>query len=410
MQELINDNSIIGLDLGTSKICASLCTFDENGQIHIAGVGTSITEGINKGSITNTDLLIKAIKRAITRAERIAKISSKSVIIGLASPTYKTKQASGVISLPDSRDHITTEDKISVIKKARQLTDIKDYSVIHTVPQKFFIDDKLCNSDPIGTFGSSLKADILTIQYRNNDIELIKAIFDKLNLSILAIVASPLATSKIALTTSELNTSVALIDIGGGTTQLAYYQNNIIRHLTILPIGGDHISSDIKIILKTSTGEADRLKILYCHLNKEHYDENNTIEYIMKDNDKELKTNTSEDYLSQIIKARLEEIFKLISQELKKAIGNKAPEIIVITGGTSNLPGIDDYATNFFKIPVRIGIPKDKKEVIESQNYATSIGLVVYAIKSKLIDINKYKIPSRKKVSNFVKKWFKDFF
>lgn len=410
MKEQINDNSLIGLDLGTSTICAAVCTFDGNGQIHIAGVGTSMTEGLTRGVVTDTNLYFNSIKRALARAERIAKTTSRHAVIGYASMTYRSKKASGIISIPDTREIVTSDDKINVIKKARHLTEIPDYTPIHTIPFSFYLDDKPCATDPVGMFGAKLKTDILTIHYKNTELDMIKQLAEKLNLHIIGIVANPLATSRIALTPAEINSETAMIDIGGTTTQIVCYSKGAIIHTAILPIGGEHISSDIKIILNTSIAEAEKLKLSLANVGKAHYDETDSIEYLVHEEDIESKNYISEKYINDIILARLEEILRLVDTELQKAYRKNKAELITITGGTATIKGMEDYTSKFFNTSVRLGIPKDKKEVIESQNFATSIGLVVYAIKNKLIDINQFKLPARKKLSNLVKKWFKDFF
>lgn len=405
MEELIKDNNIIGLDIGSYNINACICSFDSQGNIHISGVGHSVSEGVSQGKIKDHEKLKTCIKRAIQRAERIARISAKNIIIATNSTYSKTVTQIGEIVIKE--EQVSDEDKKLAIKNAAENIDSDNFVITHTLPIEYEIDGNSV-TDPKEMFGNKLRVKCNFILNDEQENYHIKKIISDLNLNIIANTSGIYATSKIALTDAELNENTLLIDWGGGTCEVGYFEKHIVKDYFVLPLGGERVTSDLKVILKTTNNDAERIKIINSDLDKDkEYSETNNISITVENDEQSEKEKTNELLIHQIVSARTEEIINTIKSRIKNL---KNIDSIVITGGSSNQKGLQKFSSELFGNTVRIGIPREKRDIIESLNYSSCIGAVVYAANNKLINTENIKFNLTQKLKIATRKWFKDFF
>jgi cell division protein FtsA len=400
---------IVGLDIGTTKMCAVVGELHPDG-IEIVGIGSHPSEGLRKGVVVNIEKTVDSIKEAIQEAETMAGCEITSVYAGIAGGHIKGFNSHGVIALKDRE--VTKKDIERVIEAASAVAIPMDREVIHVLTQEFIVDDQDGITDPLGMSGVRLEAKIHIVTGAVTSAQNIIKCANRAGLDVCDIVLESLASSEAVLTEEERNLGVALLDFGGGTTDLAVFSRGTIKHTSVLPLGGDNLTYDISIGLRTPKNEAEKIKIKYGCALSSAIGKDETIEVPGVGGRKPRAM--SRQILGEILEPRVEEILTLIYNELVRAgYENMINSGVVITGGSAELPGVPEIAEQIFNVPSRVGHPQGIKGLVEVVNkpmYATAVGLVLYGAKS-IKEGKKFRIRDTNifaRVMERMKKWFKD--
>ena len=400
---------IVGLDIGTTKICAVVGEVVHD-TIEIIGVGTHPSEGLRKGVVINIEKTVNSIKEAIEEAETMAGCEISSVYAGIAGGHIKGFNSHGVIALKERE--VTRKDIDRVIEAASAVAIPMDREVIHVLEQEFIVDEQDGIMDPLGMSGVRMEAKIHIVTGAVTSAQNIIKCANRAGLDVHDIVLESIASSEAVLTNEERNLGVALIDFGGGTTDMAVFSRGSIKHTSVLALGGDNLTYDISIGIRTATVEAEKIKMKYGCALTSMIGSDETIE-VPGVGGRGPRT-LPRQFLGEILEPRLEEIFTLIQSELiRSGYEDSINSGIVITGGSSELSGVPEIAEQIFNVPCRIGYPDrvgGLVEVVNKPMYATAVGLVLYGAKqntnSKKFRIRDTNIFS--KVMERMKKWFKD--
>jgi cell division protein FtsA len=377
------DDLIVGLDIGTSKICAVVGEIRPDGQIDIIGMGSHPSVGLRKGVVINIENTVNSIKEAVEEAETMAGCEISSVFAGIAGGHIKGFNSHGVIALKNRE--VGKRDIERVIDAARAVAIPMDREVIHTLPQEFIVDDQSGITDPTGMAGVRLEVKIHIVTGAVTSAQNIIKCANRAGLDVYDIILESLASSEAILNDEERTLGVALVDFGGGTTDLAIFSENSIKYTSVLTLGGDNLSNDIAIGIRTPFKEAEKIKIKYgCGLTS-LIGQDETIK-VPSVGGREPRT-MSRKILGEILEPRVEEIFSLIHHEmLRSGYDELVTSGIVVTGGSSLLPGVPEIVEQVFNMPARIGYPVNiggLKEIVNSPMYATAVGLVLYGAKER---------------------------
>lgn len=404
------ENLVVGLDIGTTKICAIVGAMTEEG-LDIVGIGTSPSRGLRKGVVINIESTVNAIRKALQEAELMAGCEIKSVFAGIAGGHIKGINSQGVIAIKNRE--VTNEDVRRVIDAAKALAIPMDREVIHILPQEFIIDDQDGIKEPLGMSGVRLEARVHIVTGAVASAQNIIKSCNKAGVDVGDIVLEQLASAEAVLTPDEKDLGVALIDIGGGTTDVAIFVDGAIKHTSVLSLGGNHLTNDIAVGLRTPTAEAEKIKQLSgcCLVSMVGKDE--TIE-VPSVGGREPRI-LSRQLLAEILEPRVEEIFTLVNREIvKSGFEDLIASGVVITGGSAILPGMPELAEQIFDLPVRRGKPINIGgliDVVNSPVYATGVGLVKYG--SRNMQTRNFVIGQENlfdRVARRMKEWFGEFF
>src|SRR5512145_362970 len=406
------ENLIVGLDIGTTKICAIVGTMTEGG-IEIVGVGTAVSKGLRKGVVINIEATVGAIRKAIQEAELMAGCEIKSVFAGIAGGHIKGMNSQGVIAIKNRE--VNNDDIRRVIDAAKAIAIPMDREVIHILPQEFIIDDQDGIKEPLGMNGVRLEAKVHIVTGAVASAQNIIKSCNKAGVAVGDIVLEQLASAEAVLTQDEKELGVALVDIGGGTTDIAIFVDGAIKHTSVLSLGGNHMTNDIAVGLRTPAQEAERIKQKYGCCLASLVGKDETIEVPSVGGRKPRVL--SRQLLAEILEPRVEEIFTLVNREIiKSGYEDMIASGIVITGGSTILEGMPELAEQIFNLPVRRGLPQNiggLVDVVNSPAYATGVGLVVYG--SKNVGISEFPTSQTdenlfRRVSRRMKEWFGEFF
>jgi len=372
-----NGNMIVGLDIGTTKICTIVGEKTSDG-IEIVGIGTNPSRGLKKGMIIDIEATINAIRKAVEGAERMADYAIETVYTGISGGHVKSFNSHGVIAVKNRE--VKRADIKRAIDAARAIAIPVDREVIHVLPQEFIVDDQGGIPDPLGMSGMRLEAKVHVVTGAVTSAQNVIKCANRTGLDVKDIILQQLASSEAVLTGDEKELGVALIDMGGGTTDTAIFFNGSIGYSSIIPVGGNHFTSDIALGLRTPIKEAERLKKEYGYALAHSVNRDETIEVMSTDGreSRQMPRRT----LCEIIEPRAEEILQLAHKEiLKSELTEFLGSGVVLTGGASMMPGIKEMAEKIFKLPVRIGYPQGVRgltDVVNNPIYATGVGLVLY--------------------------------
>ncbi|MCQ6274009.1 cell division protein FtsA [Bacillus sp. V3B] len=377
----MNSNEIyVSLDIGTSSVKVIIGEM-VNDALNIIGVGNVPSEGLRKGSIVDIDETVHSIRRAIEQAERMIGMDIRQVIVGITGNHIMLQPSHGVVAVSSENREITDEDIARVIEAGQVVSVPPEREIIDVIPKQFIVDGLDEIHDPRGMIGVRLEMEGTIITGSKTILHNILRCVEKAGLDILDITLQPLAAGSFALSKDEKNLGVALIDIGGGSTTIALFDEDGLRATSVLPVGGEHITKDISIGLRTSSGEAEKIKVKYGYAFYDHASEDVVFNMPIIGSDQQQQFNQVE--ISDIIEARMEEIFELILAEIHRLGVNDVPGGFVLTGGVANTPGILELAQVVFQNRVRIAIP-DYIGVREPQ-YTTAVGLIKFAYKNAKI-------------------------
>ncbi|MBN3521623.1 cell division protein FtsA [Algoriphagus lutimaris] len=381
-----NDRLIVGLDIGTTKICAIIGRKNEFGKLEVLGMGKAISDGVNRGVVTNIDKTVHAIQKAVEDASEMADVDIAEVIVGIAGQHIQSKIVHGSIMRTPTEDEITVEDVRRLSSDMENIVVPPGNSIIHVMPQDYTVDYEGGIKDPVGMSGTRLEADFHIITAQTTAINNINRCVRRANLTSKQLILEPLASSLSVLSDDEKEAGVCLVDIGGGTTDIAIFYENIIRHTAVIPLGGNIITTDIKEGCMVMQNQAELLKTRFgkAIANEANPNEIVSIPGLRNRPPKEISIRN----LASIIEARMEEIIEIVQNEIMQS-GHykKLAAGIVLTGGGSQLQFISQLFEYMTGLDTRIGYPNEHlgKSVVEdvkSPMYATSVGLVLAGFKS----------------------------
>ncbi len=401
------ENVLVGLDLGTTKVCAIVGEVKDGGQVDVIGIGISPSHGLKKGVVVNIDSTVESIKKAVQEAELMAGVEINSVFVGISGGHIKGINSRGVAAIKNRE--VGAADVARAIDGARAVNIPMDQQILHVLPQEFIIDDQDGIKEPLGMSGTRLDVKVHIITGAVTAIQNIVKSCSRAGLHVNDLVLQPLASSRAVLTSEEQELGVVVADVGGGTTDIAFFLEGSLWHTEVLPIGGNHLTNDIAIGLRTPASEAEKIKIKYgCALSSlVKHEETLDVPSVGGRPPRLL----SRQILCEIIEPRVEELFGMIQQRLKKTgFEDMFASGVVLTGGTALMEGVQDAAERYLGLPIRRGTPRNiggLTDVVNSPIYATGVGLVIYGAENQQESPRKFR-SSGGSVSRFWK-WLGEF-
>lgn len=376
-------NRIVGLDIGTSKVVALVAEIDTDGGLEIIGIGSHKSTGLRKGVVVNIESTVQSIQRAIEEAELMAGCQIHSVYAGIAGSHIRSLNSHGIVAIKDRE--VQAADVERVIDAAQAVAIPADQKVLHILPQDYIIDTQEGVREPLGMSGVRLEAKVHLVTCAVNAVQNIEKCIRRCGLEVEDIILEQLASSYSVLTDDEKELGVCLVDIGGGTTDIAVFTEGSIKHTAVIPIAGDQVTNDIAMALRTPTPNAEEIKIKYaCALTQlARVDEIIKVQGVGERNSREL----SRQALAEVVEPRYDELFTLIQAELRRSgYEDLVAAGIVLTGGTSKIEGAVELAEEIFHMPVRVGAPVNIKglaDIVKNPVYATGVGLLQYGLKQQ---------------------------
>jgi cell division protein FtsA len=376
------ENLIVGLDIGTTKIAVIISELQESGEPKIVGIGTSRSEGLKRGVVINLEKTVESITKAVEDAELMAGVKVSSVFAGIAGDHIRSINSRGVIAISRSGNEIVPSDVERVINAAKTVALPMDREIIHVLPQEYTVDDQSGIKDPIGMCGVRLEAEVHIVTGAVTSAQNIYRSVKKAGLEVCDLVFQPLASSYSLLSPDEDELGVVLVDLGGGTTDIAIFHDGSIRHTAVIGVGGKNVTNDIAIGLRTSVQQAEEIKKSYgCALSAlVNSDEMIQVPGVGGGEPKQI----SRSVLASIIEPRAEEILSLVLGEMKKTnYSDLLAAGVVLTGGGSLLEGMVELAEQIFDLPVKKGIPQGFSglvDVVSTPIHSTGVGLILYGL------------------------------
>lgn len=379
------DKVVVGLDIGTTKICAMIAAMDDDGRINILGIGKAENEGMARGTVTHIEKTVRSIQRAVQEAEIQSGIKVRAVNVGIAGDHIQSFQSRGVIAISNPENEITRKDVDRLLQDTKRVALPQDRRIIHVIPQEFIVDGQDGIYDPVGMAGVRMEANVHIITGSITAVQNIYKCVERAGLEVHDLVLEPLASSYAVLDEEEKEVGIVLVDIGGGTTDIAIFEDRTIRHTAVLAIAGKKVTEDIRKGLGILNEDAERLKREhgYAYLPEIVQDTPITLRGIGGRKPMEI----SRSLLCQIIQPRMEEILEIVALEIKRSGYSKHLHSgVVLTGGGSLVKGTAALAREVLGMPVKIGIPTGFSGglVAEGENpmYSTCVGLVLHGFRS----------------------------
>jgi cell division protein FtsA len=416
----MSERIIVGLDIGTTKVCAVVASITSDNKVNILGIGKAPSDGLNRGVVVNIEKTVHAIKTAVQQAELASGIQVQSVNVGIAGDHIRSNRSKGVITINNRDNEIRREDVNRLILDCQNIALPSDYKIIHVIPQEYIVDGQDGINDPIGMSGMRMEAEVHIITGLVSAIKNMHRCVERAGYEVADLILEPLASSYAVLDQEEREAGVVLVDIGGGTTDVAIFQDNTIRHSAVVAIAGQKVTDDIRIGLSVLEDQAEKLKrehgVAFSDLIYE--DEVLTIPGISGRPPKEIKKSV----LSKIIQARMEEILEIVAIEIKRSgFASQLSAGVVITGGGSLLKGVPQLANEILGMDAKIGVPIGLTDglvnEVKSPIYSTGVGLVRYVIDNGTRQNNSILNTPKsgksddlvEKITNRMKSWFKEF-
>jgi len=373
----------VALDIGTHKVACLVAQKNIQGEVKILGVGITESEGLNRGVVVNIDKTVSTIRKVIDQAEQQSGVKIEEVTVGIAGDHIEALQTRCLVGISGDNPEIAESDVQRLLEEAHKLPITPDRSIIHVMPSEYIIDGQDGITDPVGMSGARLEGIIHVITGMKSAISNIQRCVSRVGLSVKDIVLEPIASSRAVITDEEREVGVALVDIGGGTTDIAIFQDNVLRFTSIFALAGKHVTEDIRTVLQIVSQKAEKVKKEHGHCYGPSIMNDEIFMIPGVAGRKPIEVTKS--YLCQIIEPRVEELFSFAVEEIARSgYGNKLGAGIVLTGGTCLLKGTEDLAHNVFNMAVKLGIPtgitySGLGPEVESPVYATGVGLALWA-------------------------------
>ncbi|MAI42497.1 MAG: cell division protein FtsA [Gammaproteobacteria bacterium] len=376
---------IVGLDIGTSKVVAIVAELSSEGVVEIVGIGSHpSTKGLKKGVVVNIDSTVQSIQRAVEEAELMAGCQIHSVFAGIAGSHIRSLNSHGIVAIRDRE--VFSPDIDRVIDAAQAVAIPADQKILHILPQEYVIDNQEDVKTPLGMSGVRLEAKVHLVTCAVNAAQNIEKCIRRCGLELNDIILEQLASSYAVLTEDEKDLGVCLVDIGGGTTDIAVFTDGAIRHTAVIPIAGDQVTNDIAMALRTPPPNAEEIKIKYACALASLAGENETIK-VPSVGDRSAR-DLSRQALAEVVEPRYDELFTLIQAELRRSgFEGLVGAGVVLTGGTSKMEGVVELAEEIFHMPVSIGKPRGVSgliDIVRNPIYSTAVGLLQYAAEKQL--------------------------
>lgn len=402
-----NKDLLVGIDIGTSKVVTLVGEMMADGQLNVIGYGSHPSSGLKRGVVVNIESTVQSIQRSVEDAELMAGCEIYSAYTGIAGSHIRSVNSHGIVAIRDRE--VTQTDVDRVIDAAKAIAIPADQKILHVLPQEFIIDSQDAIREPVGMSGVRLEAKVHIVTGAVSAAQNIVKCMKRCGLATSDIVLEQFASSQSILSEDEKELGVCMIDIGGGTSDIAIFTDGAIRHTAVIPIAGDQVTNDIAIALRTPTRNAEEIKIKFGCALQDLVDTNQMIDIpVVGDR---IGRRVPGRAMSEVIEARYEELFILARNEIRRSgLEEVISAGIVLTGGASKIPGAQELAERIFKMPIRIGRPFNvtgMADIIHNPIYATGVGLLVYGFRQRQnqreVVINQ---PSMKSLWSRMKNWF----
>ncbi len=367
---------IVGLDIGTSKVVAIVGEMNEEGQIEVVGIGSHPSRGMKKGVVVNIESTVQSIQRAVEEAELMAGCQIHSVYAGIAGSHIRSLNSHGIVAIRDRE--VTQADIDRVIDAAKAVAIPADQKILHVLPQEYVVDEQEGVKEPLGMSGVRLEAKVHLVTCAVNAAQNIEKCVRKCGLEVENVILEQLASSHAVLTDDEKELGVCMVDLGGGTTDIAIFTEGSIRHTSVIPIAGDQVTNDIAMALRTPTKHAEELKIRYACALTQLAGAEETIQ--VPGVGERPPRNLTRQALAEVVEPRYDELFTLVQAELRRSgFEDLIPAGVVLTGGTAKMEGVVELAEEIFHKQVRLAVPQDVRglsDVVRNPIYSTGVGLL----------------------------------
>ncbi len=378
MSKKTDKNLIVGLDIGTSKVVAIVAEYSADGDMEVIGIGSHASRGLKKGVVVNIESTVQSIQRAVEEAELMAGCQINSVFAGIAGSHIRSLNSHGIVAIRESE--VGGSDVARVIEAAKAVAIPADQQILHVLPQEFVIDKQEGIREPVGMSGVRLEAKVHMVTGAVSAAQNIIKCVRRCGLEVDDIILEQLASSYAVLTEDEKELGVCLVDIGGGTTDIAIFTEGAIRHTAVIPIAGDQVTNDIAVALRTPTQHAEEIKINYACALRQLASANETIE-VSSVGDRPPRR-LARQTLAEVVEPRYEELLSLIQAELRRSgYESLIAAGVVLTGGSAKMEGVPELAEEIFHMPVRLGVPQHVSgltDVVRNPIYATGVGLLLF--------------------------------
>ena len=374
---------IVGLDIGTSKVVSIVGEVSPEGNVEIVGIGSHPSRGLKKGVVVNIESTVQSIQRSVEMAELMAGCQIHSVYAGIAGSHIRSLNSHGIVAIRDRE--VFQPDIDRVIDAAQAVAIPADQRILHILPQEYVIDTQEGVKEPLGMSGVRLEAKVHLVTCAINAAQNIEKCIRKCGLEVADIILEQLASGLAVLTEDEKELGVCLVDIGGGTTDIAVFTDGAIRHTAVIPIAGDQVTNNIAMALRTPTANAEEIKIKYACALASLAGENETIKVpgVGERGDRDL----SRQALTEVVEPRYDELFTLVQAELRRSgFEDLIAAGVVLTGGSSKIEGVVELAEEIFHMPVRVGKPQGVTglmDIVRNPIYSTAVGLLLYGAKQQ---------------------------
>ncbi|MDE2956054.1 MAG: cell division protein FtsA [Bacteroidota bacterium] len=385
---MMDEQIAVGIDIGTTKVCAVVAENTATDRINVLGIGVAESEGLNRGVVVNIDRTVASVQKAIGAAERAADVDVQSVIVGIAGDHIQSFQSRGVVTLADGYQEITARDVERLLEETRRVAMPADRDILHVIPQEFIVDGQEGVLDPIGMNGVRMEANVHIITGLVTAAKNIYRCIEKAGYYVEDIVLEPLASSFSVLHDDEKEVGVALIDIGGGTTDLAIFEDRTIRHTGVIAVAGNKVTDDIRKVCGIMRNQAEKIKREYGCALVDQVDDHVTVE-LPGIGGRPTKT-ISQSSLAHVIQPRMEEILEIVGIEIKRSgYARDLSAGAVLTGGGSMIPGTRALANEILGLESRVGTPRKQGEglweEVSDPTFATAVGLVLYGLQPGIL-------------------------
>ena len=408
MTKSLDRDLIVGLDIGTAQIKAVVGEITADDRLSIVGVGTHVSRGMDKGGVNDLNLVVQAVQRAIDEAELMADCRVSSVYLGITGKHIRCQNESGMVPINDTE--VTAEDVASVIHAAKSVPISAERRMLHVLPQEFSVDMQEGIKSPVGMSGVRMEAKAHIVTCANDMAKNIEKCVERCGLQVDQLIFTALASSYAVLTDDEKELGVCVVDLGGGTIDIAIFTNGALRHTAVIPVAGNQVTSDIAKIFRTPISHAEEIKVQYACALRSMVGKEESIE-VPSVGGRPARS-MSRHTLAEVVEPRYQELFELVQEEIRSSgLEEQIAAGVVLTGGTAKMEGAVEFAEDIFQMPVRIGQPMHVtglKEYVQDPAYASVVGLLLYGKdartqQKKVVDV-------RDSVGSFVKRissWFK---